>query len=261
MTRGCAMRLLVPAMLLVLLTSGVARAQDVSPIQTITVIQSVRETVTESVMAGDVAASPFGDDSVRPVVKGEGHLTQRIVLVLDVSGSMKNENRIGRVLQVLKHVMGQPADDLEVAVITFSSGFDRWPGVPEPNAKPPVPYGWARLPSADAMSSAQVWVATRANNGTNPEGALRAAITEAREKTSVVFVTDGEFPGPSCVKTFRAAQKERADSGRGEAPVLVYGVGTDVEKQEHLATIGREGGGGFWVDKPKARQEPAKEPD
>jgi hypothetical protein len=250
------------ALSLVLLTAGLARAQDgTAPVQTLTVIRSVHETSTESVMGGDVAASPFGDDSVQAVVKGEGQLTQRIVLVLDVSGSMKNENRIGRVLQVLKHVMGQPADDLEVAVITFSSGFDRWPGVPEPNAKPPVPYGWARLPSADAMSSAQVWVATRANNGTNPEGALRAAITEAREKTSVVLVTDGEFPGPSCVATVRSAQKERVNAGRGEASILVYGVGTGVAKCEHLATIGREGGCGFWIDKPKIEKVEPREPD
>lgn len=254
------MRLFVVLVFLVAMTS-VARGQDVAPVETFSIMKSVRSAIeSESVMAGNVAASPFGDDSVRAVVKGEGHLTQRIILVLDVSGSMRNENRIGRVLQVVRHVMEQPADDLEVAVITFSSWQERWPGIPEPEAKPPVPFGWARLPSATALASAQTWVATRRTAGTEPNDALRAAITEAREKTSVVFVTDGDFDGASCVEAFRKAQKDRQASGLGEAPVLVYGVGTGADKHEHLATIGKEGGVGFWVDKAPVKPEIKRTP-
>ena len=241
------------ALILLALFAATASAQDAAPIQTLTVVESVRSVGT--VLPGDVAATPFNDDSVRPVVSGGNRLTQKIILVLDVSGSMKNENRIGRVLQLVRHVMEQPSDDLEVAVITFSSMTERWHGVPEPEADPPVPYGWARLPSATALALAQSWVLTRASSGTDPCPALKQAITEARKDVSVVFVTDGEFDGASCVKAYRDAQKERVEAGRHEVPLLVYGVGSGVEKLEHMATIGREGGVGFWVDKVSAKSD------
>lgn len=249
------------SILLIALAAGVASGQDIAPVDTPSIMKSVSEVIEPGgVTAGDVALTPFGDDSVRPVVKGSGHLTQRIILVLDVSGSMRSENRIGRVLQVVRHVMEQPADDLEVAVIAFSSWQERWPGVPEPEAKPPVPFGWARLPSATALESARGWVATRRSGGTEPNDALKAAIMEAREKTSVVFVTDGDFDGDSCVEAFRNAQKDREAAGFGKAPVLVYGVGTGASEHKHLATIGKEGGVGFWVDKGSGKPDVKKAP-
>jgi len=238
---------------LVLLATGTASAQDIVPVGTLTVTTKTEtiETVTP-VGKGD-SASPFEDDSIRPVVQVEGgRLTKRVMLVIDVSGSMKSENRIGRAMQVVKHVMGQPVDDLEVAVVTFSSKWERWEGVREPKADPPVPYGWARLPSATALSLAQAFVATRDSSGTAPNEALKAAIKEARDEVSIVFITDGDFDGPSCVEAFRDGQKARKDAGRGAAPVLVYGVGTGAPKCDHLATIGKEGGVGFWVDKERA---------
>jgi len=235
---------------LVLLATGTASAQDIVPVGTLTVTTKTEtiETVTP-VGKGD-SASPFEDDSIRPVVQVEGgRLTKRVMLVIDVSGSMKSENRIGRAIQVVKHVMAQPTDDLEVAVVTFSSKWERWQGMPEPDAGPPVPYGWARLPSAKALDAAQHWVATRDSSGTEPNDALRTAIKEPRDEVSVVFITDGDFPGDECVEAFREGQKARKAAGRAEAPVLVYGVGSSAEKHTHLATIGDEGGCGFWVDK------------
>jgi Mg-chelatase subunit ChlD len=237
------------ALVIPLLVYRKAGAQDPAPVGTVAV--TTKTEVVEMVLPigkGD-SASPFDDDSIKAVVKGESRLTKRVILVIDVSGSMKSENRIGRAMQVVKHVMGQPVDDLEVAVITFSSNMERWVGVPEPETDPPVPYGWARLPSATALASAQTWVATRDSAGTEPNSALEAAIKEARDEVSVVFITDGDFAGESCVKAFREAQKARKDAGRCEAPVLVYGVGTGVAKRDHLATIGKEGGVGFYVDK------------
>jgi hypothetical protein len=240
------------ALVVLLATISPSLAQDEAPVVTVTV--TTTKTVTEIVdVVGNVAAPPFDDDSIKAVVKLDGRLTRRVFLVLDVSGSMRTDNRISRVVQVLKHVMGQPVDDLEVAVIAFSSGFERWLGVPEPDAKPPVPVGWARLPSAIALESAQVWVSTRISAGTEPNSALKAAITEARDEVSVVFVTDGDFGGDSCVAAFREAQKTRKTAGRAEAPTLVYGVGDEAAQYEHLKTIGREGGIGFWVDKAKAQ--------
>ena len=241
------------ALALVLFAVAPAFAQDgAAPVATVTVMM---KTVVES--PGPVGAeepvTPFEDDSIRAVVKCEGgRLTKRVILVLDVSGSMRAENRIGRAIQVLKHVMRQPVDDLEVAVITFSSNMERWVGVPEPKADPPVPYGWARLPSATALRAAEMWVATRVSSGTEPNDALKAAIKEARDEVSIVFITDGDFAGDSCVEAFREAQKVRKAAGRAEAPVLVYGVGTGADKRDCLATIGKEGGIGFWVDKEPA---------
>jgi hypothetical protein len=250
------MRPALAILLLLTLATGALAQDGAAPVGTVTVTIQTKVEVVETVTPvgkGD-SASPFDDDSIRAVVKCDGRLTKRVILVIDVSGSMKSENRIGRAIQVVKHVMGQPVDDLEVAVVTFSSKWERWPGIPEPEADPPVPYGWARLPSAKALENAQHWVATRDSGGTEPDDALRTAIKESRDDVSVVFITDGDFSGDSCVAAFREGQQARKDSGRAEAPVLVYGVGSGAENQEHLATIGKEGGCGFWVDKAPAAQ-------
>lgn len=215
-----------------------ASAQDIVPVDSFTFTQTPDDSLD---------LSPF--DNLRPVVRPSVRLTQRVILVVDVSGSMKDEGRISRALQAVRHVMENPSDDFEVAIVTFSTKTERWPGVPEPTATPPVPVGWARLPSMIALTEGEAFVSSREAQGTLPVPALIQAITEPRDNVSVVFVTDGDFIGPDCVTALRKAQLIRGTQGRHPAPVLVYGVGSKADQMAHLATIGREGGGGFWVDR------------
>lgn len=225
-----------------------AAAQDVAPIQTVTASSVHTESAAPSV---DLAATPLDEEGLRVVAKGtvEKTLTKRLIMVLDVSGSMKAENKIGRLLQAAKLVMSNGSDDLEVAIFAFTSNYERWEGVPEPNSNPPLPAGWARLPSAIATTQAQHWITSRASGDTSPDGALRAAIMEPRDDISVLFVSDGDFDGPSAVRTLRKAQQDRVASGRHEVPLMVYGVGAGVDQHAHMSALGAEGGVGFWVDK------------
>lgn len=232
------MRLLFAVVVATLMPSAVL-AQDVAPVNSLLPFEHERRRSHDMSPLDDLVA----------IVHPETTLTQRIILVIDVSGSMKSEGRISRALQVVQHIMENPTDDLEVAVVTFNTIAERWPGIPEPDARDPVPPGWARLPSADALLSAQAFVESRYAGGTDPVEAITLAISEPRDDVSVVFITDGVFDGQACVAAVRLAQGLRLVSGRQPAPVLVYGVGSGAEKRPHMEVIGREGGGGFWVDK------------
>jgi hypothetical protein len=258
---------------LVLLVATPAFAQDgTAPIKTITTtaIQS-QTTVVEADTPIRIPDCPLGDDSLKAVEKPSTQLTKRIFLVLDVSGSMRGvENKIGRVLQTVSAVIQQPIDDAEVAISTFTENAHRWPGIPEPDADKPVPYGWARLPSANALSYAHCWVAMQPQDGsTDPRAAMNMAFDDKREGLSIIIVTDGEFNvGPflsddeAFDKFVRAGQERREKNGLGRAPIMVYGVGKDVGNQKHLARVGKEHGGGFWIDKkPIEQKTETKEPD
>ena len=210
----------------------------------------------------DLAAEPAQEpveppiNFLRAVVPATERLTKRVFLVIDVSGSMRGDP-LGKALRATACLLSSPVDDFEVAIIAFNDQAHRWPGVPEPDDYRPVPPGWARLPSAEALESANAWLAGFSGSGsTRPCDALAEALREQRKDMSVLLVTDGLFDGgqDESVSVFEEGQTRRARGSVGRAVFVVYGVGQDTAGRAHLAHFGREGGGGFFVDsnqKPK----------
>lgn len=189
---------------------------------------------------------------VREIVAPTQRLTQRIVFVLDVSGSMQEDGKIKRLVGFVGSVIQQPLDELQIAIFAFDTSMYRWPGVADPpEDTKPVPKGWAKLPSEEALKSAQAWLSQfTSGGGTRPEETLRAALSEERTDMSVVVVTDGDYNNGSAESTAIVAERQawREKKGCGKAVIMAFGVGKGSAKQEHLAALGRTWLGGFYSD-------------
>lgn len=200
---------------------------------------------TASVVAGGEDVLP----KLREVVKPASPLSKRIHLVLDTSSSMTPH--VGATVAIVRAIVGQPIDEFEIAVTAFDSVDARWPGVPEPNEPRPVPPGWARLPSATALTLAEGWLMTQApkGGGTEPDAALKNALAEERSDLSIVYVTDGEYDSTSVMQVIREGQAKRKEKGLGPAVIAVYGIVVNVKSTfaEHLKVVATEGKGGMWV--------------
>lgn len=171
-------------------------------------------------------------------------VTQRVVFVIDVSGSMDLPHLIDGSMQAVNVFLGDDAEDLEFAIFTFTDGWSRWFGYPAPD----LPHGWARLPNARALKNARAFVAgARRSGDTCPAKALRAAYLEARPDTTIVMVTDGEFlPGPS-EQLLEYEAGRCAEAGEEMAPLVILKVGPQAGNAGALAALALRGGGGLWA--------------
>lgn len=190
------------------------------------------------------------------VVVPEERLTKRVFFVVDVSGSMKAT--VPQMIGAIGGILEQPIDDFDVAVVVFNDSYDRWPGYNDPKDKKPAPAGWAKFPSATAMNVATAWLCLHpGNGGTNPVGAMELALKEKRDDLSVILITDGIFEAEPLLTKIKECQDWRVKQGYGNAVIVSYGIGTESAKKDHLAQIGREWGGGFFVEEARERKAPA----
>lgn len=198
----------------------------------------------------DAVSEAEPEPALKTVVEPTKRLTSRIVLVVDVSGSMKGR-RIEQALAAVHEVMNQPLDDLEIALIVFSEGMRRWPGYRGPEDKD-LPDGWGRLPSADTLREAQQWLGAQpSSGGTDPRAALASAVNDPRDDLSVILITDGDFNEHSqlVVGLVQGAQKARGSIGLAPAVVMVYGVGESAGKMPWMVGLAEDGGGGLFVER------------
>jgi Mg-chelatase subunit ChlD len=185
-------------------------------------------------------------------------MTTKIAFVVDTSGSMNNSGRVQMGITFARDLLGRPGDELLVQMFAFKSGFTRWPGVaPDPREVrlgPPPPHGWTEFPSRIAQENAQQWLTGQgANGGTNPVGAMTAALQLDQRDLTVVLITDGEFGSnvPAFLTTIEASQIAREKRGLGRATIFVIGTGPSAENEAHLGTVGRRYGGGLHIIRPR----------
>lgn len=181
-------------------------------------------------------------------------LTSRIVFLVDVSGSMKGP-KIDRAIDAVvgpEGIARQAGDQLEIAVVSFASEVQRWPGVPEEG----VPADWAGLPSDDALVAARGWLEGQGSDGCSTDlcPALRLALAEERDELSLVIVTDGVLSDADAVLgVLREGQAARVARGLKPAVVAVWGVDGD---EPILREIGQAGRGGFFHEEGAAPAPP-----
>lgn len=198
-------------------------------------------------------APPQTIRGIKVITPAKTPITNRIIFVVDCSGSMTNMGLIPKAIAWVRMISEQPTDHMEVAAIAFDEGFSRWPGVPEP---PKIPPGWAALPSAEATNSLNGWLNAAQfilGGGTNLLPALQAALEDKRPGTSIVIVTDGGLADPPdrLIGMIPAKQKERGDDGRGSAILTIFGVHQPTAKIDYLVKIGeaaKDAFGGYYTE-------------
>ena len=199
---------------------------------------------------------------LKEIVKAESSLSKRIFFVIDVSGSMTGEGKIGKGIQFVRSIWHSPVDEFEIAVAVFSDKSTRWEGFPSAKDDPkPAPKGWAKLPSKDAVDAAQKFLNQYPGAGnTYPMPALEMALKEERSDISIVFVTDGDYSDSTqeVLDGIKKLQEEREKKGWGKAVIAIFGVGT-AETQKNLSEIGKDYKGGFYVEKPEEKKPPQKD--
>lgn len=165
------------------------------------------------------------------LIEPKAKITKNIFFVLDKSCSMSGD-ALTQGIRAVEDIALQSTDELNIAVVAFSTNKVRWPGVPhtEPDGGPP--YGWAAMPSQDAGKNLMDWM-----NGIGPDGGTNftPAFHEAMTATpprkgglTVVIISDGAFDDPTNLKAkTEELQKSRIDRGMEQAVLVGYKIGDD----------------------------------
>lgn len=161
-----------------------------------------------------LAAPSYAQDDGR-------HIPKEVVFVLDTSGSMQEDDKIGQAKAALKFCVGALRDDDWLNVVRFATGVET------------LSTGIQR--ADEARSSALAFVQDiEARGGTNLEGALRKAFesfgsgrrSEPVGPRIVVVLTDGNpTVGETDVEELLKLARQANQVG---ARLFVFGVGYDV---------------------------------
>lgn len=187
----------------------------------------------------------YGQELI-PVVEPTARVTKNVMLVIDVSGSVKNTGRIPNSLAQLREIANQPVDSMELAVLAFTEEQHRWKGIPEPENN--IAEGWAGLPSENAIKEAQDWlVGVDTGTSTRFTPALETALREPRADLTIFVITDGiaQYAGEpdTTIAAVAGLQEWRVQQGYGKAVIYAIQFG---RQQDWLGKLVTLGGGGFY---------------
>lgn len=170
------------------------------------------------------------------VVAPKGRFSERIVLVLDRSGSMNGHLRDA--LAVVREVTRQPVERLHLKVVAFGGVAKERP--------------WVTLPDKQAMERAETWLATvNVGSETLLCPALSLALRPGHPSLTVLVVSDGEFHSENLERDLlprlRALQGRRLEAKLGRAMVCFVGVGkVGAAAGKGMTAMGKLGGGGYY---------------
>jgi Mg-chelatase subunit ChlD len=178
-------------------------------------------------------------------------LTDRVLFVVDVSGSMKAH--LAQATASVLMIVQCPLDGFQVGLLTFSGENVRWKG--KPKCKHPVPErhgrscvlpGWASMP-ADYRPFVSYLNRCSAKGMTLAGPALLRAFQDPDPTLTIVFVSDGEFDLPSTLGAVKAGLAWRKAHKLPPAQIMVWGAGPDAKKSVELHALAKVGGGGLWI--------------
>jgi len=160
-------------------------------------------------------------------VKGTG---ARFAFIVDVSGSMQRENRIGTALSELIRSLNALQDFTQFYVVLYSDGVIR------PNFEQ---EGWMRATRGNKRMISQ-WIEQQMpGGGTNPNDAFDLIFSFREPPDVIFFLTDGEIPDDTAQKVAELAKKSKRE-------VVVNTIGFSSEAgREPLQRIARENRGVF----------------
>jgi hypothetical protein len=171
---------------------------------------------------------------------------------------MGKDNRFATSLREVNTILRQPLDDGMFSVLSFKAdqGDIRiWPGLRYEEDPKPAPPGWAHLPDADAVKSANEFLnGIHCNDYTDLGSGIRKAfeLNVHREKLTLIIFTDGnntypDFEGkrPTQVVAYiKALQKTRTDRRKDKIRIFIFGVSAE-QNVVMLSAIAKNNGGGY----------------
>ncbi|MBH47756.1 MAG: hypothetical protein CME71_06260 [Halobacteriovorax sp.] len=170
---------------------------------------------------------------------------KNIVLIIDVSGSMNAEDRIGQVKAGLKMLVTSMSQDFRVDVVNF-------PG------KQPQPYDvlWGRLQSLTKDNKTEIYKhigSLRPDGGTPTRQVLDYALAQYKDATDIILLTDG---APTTAygqyDNIYTLVGEITKKNRGKVQINAIGVGSSflLDKTTNhylfLEKLARDNGNGFF---------------
>lgn len=159
-------------------------------------------------------------------------ITKRIVLLVDVSGSMKANGKAQRALEAASAIARQPIDEAAVLPIAWSGDVRTYPG------------GWENLPSAEAAERVETWLGAASTDGDTYLGpALVVALSRPESDLTIVIVTDGDLHNETTEKLLAVLASGQAKR-KQRAVVGVWGIG-HAKPRETLLALAKAGGGGY----------------
>ena len=192
-------------------------------------------------------------------------VSNKVFFLFDCSTSMGKDDRFNTALREMNTALtgGVPLDDGMFSVAgfrtdwvdfhgnVFTQTFLQWPGVHEKG----VPAGWAKLPSAIALRSANEYLNSQRCTGYTDIGpAIQSAFRACRtlEKVTIILLSDGNntypnFNGtpPSKVAALiRKLNKARVDQKKDRIRIFVFGLNAE-QNTKMLSEIAKAGGGGY----------------
>lgn len=191
---------------------------------------------------------PVLANDLKEIVAAKDPLQKRVMLIVDVSGSMisSHTNCVAEALGNVGMIVNQPVDEMDLALIVFNSNTRRWPGVPEPGTK----KGWAKLPSVEAGNKARDFVQNAfEDSGTYFAPAFKLALEEQSSDFTIVVITDGTNAFESeatIVRVTAEAQTLREAAGLEAIPIWI--IDTNSTKNEWAVTLAKTYGGGYWIN-------------
>jgi Mg-chelatase subunit ChlD len=177
-----------------------------------------RKSSSSATTGGGKSADLAAKGGSNPFI-GEGAPAKSTVFVIDVSGSMQNQDRLPRVVSSMKYAIEKLKPDQKFTVILFDSNFHT------------APKGSGLLLATVANKDyIYKWLDNApGGGGTNPAEAMNIAIQEKPER--IVLLSDGEFD-PYCVDAITQAN----NSNRRPSKIDCVGLVEEVETLKEIAS-------------------------
>ena len=189
--------------------------------------------------------------------------TNHILFLIDGSGSMDGQ-KASLAMSFALEIAGAPVDDLQIAIATFGSEVQRWPGTEDigPDGNPISLPNWSVMPSAENLELADEWLATHMDGGgthvipglehafnscsgdSDPLGTQSVVV----EDLTIIIISDGQFSeriepgidGPGILATLSSLQRARVTNGLSQATVGVVGIESNGMGARNLRQIAGE---------------------
>lgn len=175
----------------------------------------------------------FAQDEEKMIVETENRLSQNIVMLLDISSSMKTNDNFKACYDKMIQVIDSGTDELNIQIVLFDIDFQ----IVEIDGKT-----WFELPDAELKDKICGFLTTlgSSNLGTDPTSAFEYISTIYRLGLSVIIVSDGKFYNMSrnigdCQSTIRRLLAKRTREGKEQVKIFCYGVGPVSTLLKHLA--------------------------
>lgn len=161
------------------------------------------------------------------VVPQEKRLTNRMVFLVDVSGSMSG-NDYKEAVTLIDGIVSQQTDDFKIKVIAFNGGYQEWQ------------KKWEPFPSANGRKKLLKWLKGLKITGvTDPTPALKKALTYKEKNKSLVLVSDGFFHHAAFEKVWK----------KKKLTLATLGVGIRAKTNTTMKHLGKIGKGGYFIRK------------